>query len=163
MTVGMCSCEVGKDGSPCKQQYVLWSANLAHCLNFVPISQPEERQKWAWIAIGESLPLSRYKNLRDQDDHLPVPETSNMQIVPPVAGDIDSDLSEEPMQNHDHSDQVQPQDDTSASVDMATELLKQSCEQITEKLRSTRDPNLVKGVIKFSKRVMNLAAATAMH
>ena len=46
---------------------------------------------------------------------------------------------------------------------MATELLKQSCEQITEKLRSTRDPNLVKGVIKFSKRVMNLAAATAMH
>ena len=47
-----------------------------------------------------------------------------MQIVPPVAGDIDSDLSEEPMQNYDHSDQVQPQDDTSASVDMATELLK---------------------------------------
>ena len=117
MTVGMCSCEVGKDGSPCKHQYVLWSANLAHCLNFVPISQPEERQKWAWIAIGESLPLSRYKNLRDQDDHLPVPETSNMQIVPPVAGDIDSDLSEEPMQNYDHSDQVQPQDDTSALIE----------------------------------------------
>ena len=66
MTVGMCSCEVGKDGSPCKHQYVLWCSNLAHCINFVPVAQPDVRQKLAWIAIGESLPLSHYQPLRDQ-------------------------------------------------------------------------------------------------
>ena len=64
MTIGLCSCEVGKDGSPCKHQFMLWAAKKAKCLNFVPVNCPEDRQKLAKIAIGEALPLSYYTSLR---------------------------------------------------------------------------------------------------
>ena len=64
MTIGSCSCEVGKDGSPCKHQYMLWAAKRAKCLNFVPVNSPEDRQKLAKIAIGEALPLSYYTSLK---------------------------------------------------------------------------------------------------
>ena len=67
MTIGTCSCENGKDGSSCRHQYVTWSANLASCINFVPVSQPAMRQKLAWIAIERS-PLSFYNDLRTPDD-----------------------------------------------------------------------------------------------
>ena len=56
MTIGSSSCEIGKDGSPCKHQYMLWTAKRAKCFNFVPIDSPEDRKKLAKIAIGEALP-----------------------------------------------------------------------------------------------------------
>ena len=65
MTIGSCSCEIRKDGSPCKHQYMLWTAKRAKCFNFVRINSPEDRQKLAKIAIGEALPLSYYIFLRD--------------------------------------------------------------------------------------------------
>ena len=68
MTIGTCSCENGKDGSSCRHQYVTWSANLASCIIFFPVSQPAMRQKLAWIAIERSLPLSSYNDLRTPDD-----------------------------------------------------------------------------------------------
>ncbi|XP_078663943.1 uncharacterized protein LOC144907042 [Branchiostoma floridae x Branchiostoma belcheri] len=64
MTVGVCSCPYGKDGSPCKHQYVLWAAKKANCPNFVSVTDSVERQKLAKIAIGKALPLSFYSNLR---------------------------------------------------------------------------------------------------
>ena len=42
-------------------------------------------------------------------------------------------------------------------------MLRKSCDQIAEKLRSTRDQNLAKGIVKFSKRVMTLTTSQAMH
>ena len=45
----------------------------------------------------------------------------------------------------------------------AAEMLKKSCDQIADKLRSTRDQNLAKGIVKFSKRVMALTTSRAMH
>lgn len=90
MTVGMCSYDVGKDESPCKHQYVLWCSNIAHRINFVPVAQPDVRQELAWIAIGESLPLSLYQPLHDQgsqenqdSDCLAVPVSADVQTLQP--------------------------------------------------------------------------------
>ena len=65
MSLGVCSCEFGKDGSPCKHQYLLWATKLANCLNFVPVSSPELRQNLALVALGETLPILKYTALRD--------------------------------------------------------------------------------------------------
>ena len=63
MTVGICECFVGRDGSPCAHQYVLWSENVSDSVNFIPYFSKEERQRFARIAMGTALPLSYYENL----------------------------------------------------------------------------------------------------
>lgn len=157
MTVGMCSCEVGKDGSPCRHQFILWSANVAHCINFVPVAQPQVRQQLAWIAIGDSLPLSCYKNLRTQDDQNQ--ESSEVHVpTMQVTQNPSPEVPDQVVVSEVNSDESQDE-----CIVSATDLLRQSCALIAGKLESTRDPNLAKGISKFSKRVMSLAAATAMH
>ena len=163
MTVGMCSCEVGKDGSPCKHQYVLWCSNIAHCLNFVPVAQPDVRQKLAWIAIGESLPLSHYQPLRAEasqviqgSDYFTMPVSTDVHTLQPE----DCTATETP-------DEVVSEDSGDNSQDTfiasATDMLRKCCDQIADKLKSTRDQNLAKGIVKFSKRVMTLTTSQAMH
>ena len=51
MLTGVCECAVGFDGSPCTHQYFTWAENLADSVNFVPIFNKEERQRWARIAF----------------------------------------------------------------------------------------------------------------
>lgn len=159
MTIGICSCNIGKDGSPCKHQYVLWCAKIAYCINFVPISQPEIRQKLAWIAIEQSLPLSYYKNLRTPDDSSK-PESD--EILPENEAALQLNIS-----SPDTQEGLVCEDRHSESedecIDSAADALRKSCEQMTEKLKNTKDPNLAKGILKFSKRVMTLSTATAMH
>ena len=147
MTLGMCSCEAGKDGSLCKHQYILWSANIAHCINFVPVTQPDVRQKLAWIAIGESLPLSHYNTLRPQDSQdnegcelaLPVSESSNADVQTFQSEDcLAIEIPEQPMSEDNRDDSL----DT--CIASAAELLSKSGDRIAEKLRNTRDPNLAK-------------------
>ena len=164
MTTGTCSCENGKDGSPCKHQYVLWSANLASCINFVPVSQPAMRQKLAWIAIERSLPISLYNNLRTPDDSTKPTsgETDMLELLPENEPAIQPSNSlsgvEEELTCEDQ--QVETED---ACIDLAADALSKSCEQIMQKLRSTKDPNLAKGILKFSKRVAVLSASSTMH
>ena len=67
MTMGICSCETGKDDSPSKHQYLIWVAKLANCLNFVPNCCPELWQTLALVALDETLPVSKYTLLRDVD------------------------------------------------------------------------------------------------
>ena len=74
MSIGTCSCERGKDGSPCKHQYLIWVAKLANCLNFVPIGCPELRQSLALVALGRTLPVNKYTLLRDVDPSDLLPE-----------------------------------------------------------------------------------------
>ena len=57
---------------------------------FVPVPQPDVRQKLPWIAIGESLPLSHYQPLRNQgsqenqdSDCLAVPVSADVQTLQP--------------------------------------------------------------------------------
>lgn len=163
MTIGTCSCEIGKDGSPCKHQYVLWSANLASCINFVPVSQPTMRQKLAWIAIERSLPLSFYNNLRTPDDtstpasseaYMPELSSDERAIQP---SNSSSSLGEELRCEDQHVEIEDP------SIDLAVDALNKSCEVIMQKRKSTKDPNLAKGIVKFSKRVATLSTSSTIQ
>ena len=64
-------------------------------------------------------------------------------------------------------DEVMSEDNGDDSQDTfiasAAEMLKKSCDQIADKLRSTRDQNLGKGIATLSKRVMTLTTSQAMH
>ena len=163
MTVGMCSREVGKDGSPCKHQYVLWCSNIAHCINFVPGAQPDVRQKLVEIAIGESFPLSHYQPLHAEagqenkgSDYLAIPVSADVQTLQPE--DCTATETPDEVMSEDSGDNCQ---DT--FIASAAAMLRKSCDQITDKLKSTRDQNLAKGIVKFSKRVMTLTTSQAMH
>ncbi|XP_028513981.1 uncharacterized protein LOC114574759 [Exaiptasia diaphana] len=165
MSIGFCSCESGKDGSPCKHQYVLWSANIAHCLNFVPVDQPDIRKKLAWIAIGNSLDISYYKNLRNQDnkddnENATIPVSSQVEN-PSIRNECAEELCEESLPVDDRDD---PSDtDYSELCESAVQSLRLAFEKVTEKLESTNDPNLARGILAFSKRAQSLALANYMH
>lgn len=161
MTLGICTCTVGKDGSPCKHQYVLWVANLADCINFIPVSNPHERQKLAWLAIGKTLPVACYKPLRSSDAGQTSQTDGSNGFVTEASTSMETAQqgpncsTAEPIQNND--------DDEDDSIANAEQLLRNSCEQIIQKLQSSRDLNLAKGVIRFAERVTSLTAASSMH
>ena len=73
MNTGICQCKIGMNGSPCKHQYILWAHKLADAINFLPVFSKEQRQLYAQIAIGMSLPLEYYEGLHDQVLSLPDP------------------------------------------------------------------------------------------
>ena len=161
MTLGIRTCTVGKDGSPCKHQYVLWVANLADCINFIPVSNPHERQKLAWLAIGKTLPVACYKPLRSSDAGQTSQIDGSNGFVTEASTSMETAQqgpncsTAEPIQSND--------DDEDDSIANAEQLLRNSCEQIIQKLQSSRDPNLAKGVIRFAERVTSLTAARSMH
>nr|XP_047134882.1 uncharacterized protein LOC124812379 [Hydra vulgaris] len=51
MNIGICECHVGKNGAPCKHQFVLWSNGIANSLNFMPIFNIDQRKYLAEIAL----------------------------------------------------------------------------------------------------------------
>ena len=59
----MCECFIGRDGSPCAHQFVLWSENIAHSVNFIPLTSKDEHQRFARIALGTALPQTFYEPL----------------------------------------------------------------------------------------------------
>ncbi|KAK7918603.1 hypothetical protein WMY93_009887 [Mugilogobius chulae] len=83
MVLGCCSCDQGKDGSPCKHQYVLWASNISNNVNFIPVSSPLLRQKLAYIALGKSLPLQHYTTLRNKVSSAE-PQPNNTEYLLPV-------------------------------------------------------------------------------
>ena len=65
MSNDFCSYSTGRDDAPCKHQYGIWVNNPDHARNFLPIFSKYERQKYATIAYGESLPIEFYEGLHD--------------------------------------------------------------------------------------------------
>nr|XP_047142843.1 uncharacterized protein LOC124817091 [Hydra vulgaris] len=70
MSIGICDCSVGCDGSPCKHQYIVWKKHL-YSTNFLPYLSCKERQLCSYNAIGAILPDSLYEGLHDyvRDKH----------------------------------------------------------------------------------------------
>ena len=58
MSIGTCDCILGRDGSPCWHQFILWANGFATSGNFLPKFDKFERKRFAEIAIGESLESS---------------------------------------------------------------------------------------------------------
>ena len=54
MDLGVCSCNAGRDGSPCSHQAAIVKCYHIQSVNCVPVLSPETRQKLATIALGSS-------------------------------------------------------------------------------------------------------------
>ncbi|XP_048589237.1 uncharacterized protein LOC116618843 [Nematostella vectensis] len=158
MTIGMCTCGIGKDGSPCKHQYVLWVSKLADCVNFVPVNNPRERQKLAWLAIGETLPLSYYMPLRSTEAE----QITLQPCGPNECGTvIEKSINRDQEPNYTTGEEIHDED--KSIIANAQQLMRSSCDQIIQNLQSSGDLNLAKGIIKFSKRVTTLTATRSMN
>ena len=155
-----CAAVRGKDGAPCKHQYLIWAANIATCINFVPISNPDERQKIAAIALGNTLPLSYYTSLRGQSN------------------DTDTYDAVDPQQAADHADriamttcnsQLNLTTDTCDAVDGGDQVqlvnnavysVQNACSVLTGMLQSCQDSKLSEAALKFSERLTQLAGSS---
>ncbi|CAB4044608.1 Hypothetical predicted protein [Paramuricea clavata] len=158
MSLRVCSCCRGKDGAPCKHQYLIWAANIATCVNFVPISDPDEWQKLAAIALGGSLSLTYYTSLRGQRN-----ETHD---------DVDGGDSQQPA---DHADEIPMttsqlnltthSPDASDGGDKAKLMVRNSsvqnaCSVLTEMLQSSQDAKLCEAALRFSERLTQVTSSS---
>ena len=156
MTMGTCSCAAGNDGSPCKHQYMLWAAKRATCLNFVPVDNPEERQKLVQVAIGDTLPMSYYNALRDPYPTEPEKKTTSVTTTAIVLPNVLETQDCEITTLHDNASE-------NAIHDSGAELaVTEACNLICAKLESSQDKNLAKGMLQFAQRVKRLANSS-MH
>ena len=62
MELGVCDCEIGIDGSPCKHQYVTLMLHQNNA-NFIPYLSAEDRKTCSYIAVGSVLDDSYYEPL----------------------------------------------------------------------------------------------------
>ena len=153
MAIGVCSCVTGRDGSPCKHQYLLWVPNIAHCVNFVPVSNPQSRQKLAWIAMGQALPIAYYTNLRANSNnaHSIEAEDQSCEVYCPGQQDCQQISMDDPIL-------IEAEDRLKGeTIKEGTTAVKEACELLVEKLKSTGDKNLAKGVKQFSAHLVKLS------
>ena len=67
MEIGTCSCEIGKNGSPCSHQAAIVLHYNIELVNFVPTLHPSLRQDIAFLALGNkgSKTIEFYSALRE--------------------------------------------------------------------------------------------------
>ena len=66
MNINVCECEIGRTGSVCKHQYILWAFSITKECNFLPYLSSAERQTYAKIAIGGSMAIDVYEGIHDR-------------------------------------------------------------------------------------------------
>ena len=163
MSLGVCSCYRGKDGAPCKHQYLIWAANIATCVNFVPISDPDERQKLAAIALGGSLPLSYYTSLRGQrnETHDDV-DGGDLQQTADHADEIQMTTSQLNLTTHSR-DASDGGDKATLVVGNAVSSVQNACSVLTEMLQSSQDAKLCEAALRFSERLTQLTSSSLLN
>ena len=154
MSIGVCSCVMGRDGSPCKHQHILWASNTVNCINFVPVSNPQSRQKLAWIAIDQTLPITYYTNLRAKGNnaHSIEAEDQSHQV---------NSLEKPDCQEISMDDSILVETEKRLEQEHIQEgitAVNRACESLVEKLKSTGDKNLSKGMKQFSSCLMKLSS-----
>jgi hypothetical protein len=154
MSLGVCSCPQGKDGAPCKHQYLIWAANLAICTNFVPISNPDERQKLAEIALGKTLPLSYFATDMYGKDRQHTADHNDETPVTTCASELDS----MPMDKTDTAGTSS--NNQTGMVSDAVHSLQSACSALKGILESCQDSKLSEATLKFSERLTQLTASS---
>ena len=155
MNVGVCECHQGQNGSVCKHQYILWAWNIENTNRFLPFLDATERQKYAEIAIGCTMPNSFYEGIHDR-----VREKSDVNLQIQTDGDIDFKESN----IHTFRSNISPTTRNSSinnrlSVEtITTEDCKAELRKALSLLESKidlhgNDSNFLWGVVKFCDRV----------
>eukprot|EP00112_Aurelia_sp_Birch-Aquarium-sp1_P025484 Seg8481.1 transcript_id=Seg8481.1/GoldUCD/mRNA.D3Y31 product="hypothetical protein" protein_id=Seg8481.1/GoldUCD/D3Y31 len=150
MNSGFCECQTGVNGSPCKHQYILWCKKVATCLNFLPIFSQEQRQKYAEIAIGSSMPLHYYEGLHDRILEVSkIPAIISPSKYPEIeAHHTVADEEREVMRDRSNLPDL-------ISIEEAEKSISDAVTSLKEKL-TCNDQNFLRGVVKFSQRMKSM-------
>ena len=60
-----CTCGVGRNGAPCKHQYIIWLHLQKQGSAFLPYLSATERREYSFLAIGDYLPDNYYESLHE--------------------------------------------------------------------------------------------------
>lgn len=87
MTLGVCSCDAGRDGSPCSHQATIVKCHHISSVNCVSVLSPLTRKQLA-IALGSSSVQSQdfYSSIHEKELSISV-STSKQECAPPPAMD----------------------------------------------------------------------------
>ena len=151
MNIGICECHEGLNGSVCKHQYILWVSGTEKSTNFLPYLDPQERKKYAEIAIGTSLPTEFYEGLHDRvinHENSSTPDIS-----------IDFDMVPLSSNKTDNAPSSSRSSDMRRSIETVTaEECRKELEETFSSLENmltihSNDSNFLRGINKFCDRV----------
>ena len=161
MNSGVCSCESGKDGSPCKHQYLLWANKLCDSKNFLPYFNKEERMQYAIIATGTALPVDFYEGLHDRViDAVP---GNKIQTLPEQIAETSSQSNLEQLVA---SSSISVEDEDEISYSDVQSKLKTAFEYLSSVVSKDSEKSLITGVVKFAEKVSNIPLSrlpSALH
>ncbi|XP_066933770.1 uncharacterized protein [Clytia hemisphaerica] len=153
--LGVCECEVGRYGTPCKHQYLIWTHGLKSN-NFLPYLSCEERKKCSYIAIGKVLEDELYESIHDHLDQ--DPQGNNLERVDQVTCPSDSSTVDTAhvgsieVTNESHYDSRRTIETTSFDdAQEAVSDIHQALSRIIESHKNNRQ--LLQGVLKFQNRL----------
>ena len=155
MEAGTCICPVGINGAPCKHQYILWILGKGACRNFLPLFSPEDRKKYAEIAIGMSLPIEAYAGLHDHNSSVTSANTDDGPTC------LNTDAEKRDIEGRETTNSH----DTSVQVDEATDALTDFYDFVLKKLPHI-DSSYLNGLLKLTKKVKNMTdsnVSSAFH
>lgn len=148
MSLGVCACPIGKNGAPCKHQYLLWSAKKSTSPNFLPHFSAEERKRFSMIATGSALPNEMYEGIHDR----------NMSL-PPLAEDADVDCADDtPSADAFDSPDLSAVDSTKLDADRekAREALQQTFQRLERKI-CTGDSSYMKSLCVLNSQTEKMS------
>ena len=148
MTLGICTCPAGMDGSPCSHQSAVALHFRVASLNTIPTLQPECRRQLAYIAVGEKA-VSFYSSVSQFQDetHQPLDCVADVNSNGPLFRS-NIEFSDDGMPNAEVH--VQEESIVNDRVALSNEL-----ESIFEDLKqrlNDDDPQLCSGMKKFIAR-----------
>ena len=166
MLSGICSCNVGRDGSPCKHQFIIWSNHMSKSRNFLPYHlSKEEKRQFAVIATGSALDIDFYEGLHDRafedtcSNQIPI---NNNGLLPNTSQDQNLQPSSSKNVKEACSDSMIED----SLIAEAKEKLKNSFHYLNGLLLNNSEKSIVTGIIKFSEKIEQLPLSklpTSLH
>ena len=167
MGIGTCSCEIGKNGSPCSHQAAIVLHYNIESVNFVPTLHPSLRQDIAFLALGNkaSKTIEFYSALREGMKPVSVTEniaTTNISDFTGTSWDvIRAGALDDTIENGTEEMIL----DSSQMADLISKI--DSLAQSLKNHLDSNDPQLIPGIKKFLERFNAMKStgrlASAMH
>ena len=168
MELGTCSCDMGKNGSPCSHQAAIVFHFQVQSFNFVPVIQPSQRQEIAYLAIGDKVKrdIEFYSSLHQRKDETSIKTnpTNNFEATDNFTGSCWDLIREGALDDTGENLPAQILNSTKRAdlvgkIDNMAGILKQKLD--------TNDPQLLAGIEKFLDRFQSLPSdarlASALH
>ena len=172
MDIGTCSCEKGRNGSPCSHQAAIVFHYQIKSINFVPTLYPSLRQGIAFLALGGKArqDINFYSSLHDID--VDMDEEQSNTSTSDFTGRSWDVVRAGALDDNDRDDDDDDGDTEIMGQARKKDLL-EKIDRMAETMKSqldSNDPQLVPGIEKFLARFHELSAlqttgrlASALH